>query len=78
VSIFHTTLANPQAFTDRFVRVRKDWGHRMGRIYRDMVIRCIEGIEKATDETDSEEQKSEDLMSFYWFVVRELAKCHCK
>jgi len=50
----------------------------MGRIYRDMVIRCIEGIEKATDETDSEEQKSEDLMSFYWFVVRELAKCHCK
>jgi serine/threonine protein kinase len=80
VSTFDTNLATPQAFTDRLVRVcKRDLGHRMGRTYRDVAIRCIEGIKTSTTEpSDSNDQRAEESMSFYWSVVRELAKCQCK
>ena len=80
VSTFNTNLATPQAFTDRLVRVcKRDLGHRMGRTYRDVVIRCIEGAKTGNAEPlDSDDQNVGELMSFYWSVVPELAKCQCK
>jgi hypothetical protein len=69
--------ANPQAFADRLVLVSKlHLGHRMGAIYRDVVVRCIKGI--GGEESEGEVESKEELMGFYWGVVRELAKCHCK
>lgn len=80
VSTFNTNLATPEAFTGRLVRAcKRDLGHRMGRTYRDVVIRCIEGPKTGnTEPLDSNDQNAEELMSFYWSVVRELAKCQCK
>lgn len=80
VSTFNTNLATPEAFTERLVRAcKRDLGHRMGRTYRDVVIRCIEGVKASnTEPLDSNDQKAEELMGFYWSVVRELAKCQCK
>jgi hypothetical protein len=66
--------------------------HRVGDIYRDVVLSCIEGkglyIEKEeTEQVDSDagpksagEQGGRDtsLVNFYWVVVRELERCHCK
>lgn len=70
--------ADPQAFADRLVRVSKlHLGHRMGAIYRDVVVRCIRGIGGGQGEGEVE-SKEEELMAFYWGVLRELAKCHCK
>jgi hypothetical protein len=72
--------ANPQAFADRLVRVCKEHlGHRMGATYRDAVLRCIRGVEEGgIDDIADVDRKKKDLMGFYWGVVRELAKCHCK
>ena len=80
VSTFITNLATPEVFAEKLVRVcKRDLGHRMGRTYTDVVIRCIEGIQTGnTEPLDSSDQKAEELMSFYWSVVRELGKCQCK
>jgi serine/threonine protein kinase len=80
VSTFDNNQPTPEDFTKRLVRVcKRDLGHRMGHRYRDVVIRCIEGVKTGNAELlDSNDQRSEELMSFYWSVVRELAKCHCK
>lgn len=70
--------ADPQAFADKLVLVAKmHLGHRMGAIYRDVVVRCIRGIGEGEHEEEGE-SKEEELMAFYWGVVRELTKCHCR
>jgi hypothetical protein len=51
----------------------------MGATYRDAVLRCIRGVEEGgIDDVADVDRKKKDLMGFYWGVVRELAKCHCK
>jgi hypothetical protein len=66
--------------------------HRVGDVYRDVVLRCIEGEglytkkDEAQQEGPSPSRKSFDeqggrdasLVNFYWVVVRELERCHCK
>jgi len=66
--------------------------HRVGDIYRDVVLSCIEGkglytrTEDAQQVGTSADSKSADerggrdtsLVNFYWVVVRELERCHCK
>lgn len=75
-----TDRADPQALADRLVRVCKEHlGHRLGAVYRDVVVRCIRGLHKEdNDDKGDGDRKEEDLMGFYWGVVRDLAKCHCK
>jgi len=80
VSTFNEITTSPEDFKERLVRVcKRDLGHRMGRTYRDVVIRCMEGTEaNLTEIEEHPDQKKEELMRFYWSVVRELAKCQCK
>lgn len=82
ITVFNEDSLDPQGFTNRLLRVcKRDLGRHMGRIYRNVVIRCIEGLDEAEDDIDlSEEElrKSDELMNFYWSVLSELSKCHCK
>jgi hypothetical protein len=80
VSTFNLNSPSPQHFAERLVRVcKRDLGHRMGRTYRDVVLRCLDGSAAGdAEQVKSDDQKAEGLMHFYWSVVRELAKCQCK
>ena len=68
ISVFNEDSPDPQGFTNRLLRVcKRDLGHRMGRIYRDVVIRCIEGIHEDEDDIDESEEelrKSDELLNF--------------
>ena len=62
--------------------------HRVSDIYRDIVLKCLEGT--GFYETGGQEQRppQEDnvvnvtgdtsLVKFYWLIIRELERCHCK
>jgi hypothetical protein len=82
ISIFNKDSYDPHAFTERLLRVcKRDLGHRMGAIYTDVVIRCIEGIQceqNNEEESEEESRRSDELMDMYWSVLNELSKCHCR
>ncbi len=63
VSTFNNPRATAKDFSERLIWVcKKDLGHRMGRTYRDVFIRCTEWIE--ADDTDSldSNNREDDLM----------------
>ncbi|KAH8881909.1 hypothetical protein GQ53DRAFT_847967 [Thozetella sp. PMI_491] len=61
--------------------------HRMGTIYRDVVLRCIDGHGLCPSNPEQEElehsegstkkDRNTSLVKFYWSVIRELERCHC-
>ena len=68
--------------------ISRELPHRVGDIYRDVVLRCIEGIDLyEADEPEGQagpensfekEGRNVSLVKFYWSVIRELERCHCK
>lgn len=71
---------DPHAFAARLRRIAaQHLGHRMGAAYRDVVIGCL-----GTSETDrlglpavDDEDAEEELMAFYFGVVKQLGGCQC-
>jgi serine/threonine protein kinase len=82
ISVFQTeNTMEPEAFKERLLRVcRRDLGHRMGANYTNVVMKCIKGIpdEQNDEELETGSKRSNELMSMYWHVVKELSKCHCR
>ena len=52
-------------------------GHRMGATYRDVVLRCIQGADTDAADGDEGDDGGEEMMAFYFGVVKELEKCQC-
>ncbi|KAF3910357.1 hypothetical protein ABW20_dc0100084 [Dactylellina cionopaga] len=62
--------------------------HRIGPIYRDVVLKCIDGEELYTTNSNDgggehhgnmahNVDKNSSLLKFYWSIIRELERCHC-
>jgi hypothetical protein len=62
--------------------------HRVGDVYRDVVLNCIEGkrlheggepeLHPAQENEVENETRNTSLVRFYWLIIRELERCHCK
>ncbi|KAH8692515.1 hypothetical protein GQ44DRAFT_719799 [Phaeosphaeriaceae sp. PMI808] len=87
VGDFRKANVKPADFTGALKQLaNRELSHRMGDIYRDVVLRCMDGeCLYASDgqngvhlAKDDQEGRNASLVQYYWTVVRELERCHCK
>ncbi|KAF2680892.1 hypothetical protein K458DRAFT_489753 [Lentithecium fluviatile CBS 122367] len=91
VGDFRKPNMKPSGFATTLKQLaHRELPHRMGEVYRDVVLRCMDGEglyisgeqHEDDDEDDDAQNKREgrnaSLVKFYWSVVRELERCHCK
>jgi serine/threonine protein kinase len=83
VGEFRKPSTKPADFSKMLTQLaNRELPHRVGEVYRDVVLRCMEG--KDLCEADEPDDGSESgglkssLVKFYWSVIRELERCHCK
>jgi serine/threonine protein kinase len=90
VGDFRKANAKPEEFVEVAKQLaRQELPHRVGPIYRDVVLRCIDGEslyaggsrqegKEAGGNMDDREGRNASLVKFYWSVIRELERCHCE
>jgi serine/threonine protein kinase len=85
VGDFRKANTKPADFSSTLKQLAsRELPHRVGDVYRDVVLRCIEGKDLFDADPlvfpDSSEKggRNPSLVKFYWSVIRELERCHCK
>lgn len=84
VAEFRRPDTTPEGFRKMLIKLANyELPHRVGEIYRDVVLKCIEGKglyeqHPAQEDELANETQNTSLVKFYWLIIRELERCHCK